>query len=202
MKAEDLYQGPLGAAYHERNRTHVRAMRPLRITFLREWLHPYAKDPWLEVGCGEGDNLLYGDIGLDVDKRLAPIVEQKGARFVEGRAQELPFPDACFSVVFCIGLLMHLPDGEWQKALAEMSRVASHVVVIGEYWAPEERDLRWNPVVGTIYTSEGTPGLLWARPYPPPAGWFTISGDHMVEGFDPSVTFLAFVRDHEEKGEN
>ncbi|MGH7264019.1 MAG: class I SAM-dependent methyltransferase, partial [Candidatus Rokuibacteriota bacterium] len=100
-------------------------------------------DAVLEVGCGEGGNLVNVLAGRGVQPRLvvgADLFARKlvfagkqspGARFVCADAGALPFRDGAFDVVLCRDLLHHLEDRE--PAVAELRRVArprGHVWVV------------------------------------------------------------------------
>ena len=85
----------------------------------------------LDVGCGTGfliDLLAQKRparyVGLDLSTemiRMAEKKEIKGAEFVAGSADRLPFPDRSFDVVTCSQSFHHYPYPE--KALAEACRV-------------------------------------------------------------------------------
>lgn len=92
----------------------------------------------LDVGCGAGHwgCLVLGLMdeaatltGVDAEAAFLDYAreraEAKGfndrARFVEGRVEALPFPDASFDVVTCQTVLIHVADAE--VALREMTRV-------------------------------------------------------------------------------
>lgn len=186
VKSEAYYLGEGGAAYLARNYNRLRADTPARRHALRMLL-PLAWQGarWLEVGCGIGSNLYLQDVGVDCDPRVLREVCRDGRLGVLGRAQKLSmFIDRSFAVVFCVGLLMHLPDGKWQQALAEMTRVSTHYVILGEYVTEVERDLTW----------QAEPGLLWERPYPTPVGWQQVREVRPLAPFDSDVTFLVWVR--------
>jgi SAM-dependent methyltransferase len=103
----------------------------------------------LDVGCG------VGHWGRALASTLAPTTEFVGvdreplwvkkatervrtsdlgtrARYVEGRAEALPFPDGSFDLVTCQTLLIHVNDPD--QVLAEMTRVAraGGVVAVAE----------------------------------------------------------------------
>lgn len=76
--------------------------------------------------------------GLDVNPEML-LVAQKyvpAGIFKEGIAEELPFPDGSFDLVF-MGLLLHETD-DIQAALSEARRVAVQRLVILE-WPDEEQ---------------------------------------------------------------
>lgn len=88
----------------------------------------------LEVGCGEGGNLinLFGSgaamprvvVGLDLSPRKLVFARGQSVpgAFVCGDATNLPFRTGTFDVVLCRDLLHHLQDPE--PALKELGRVA------------------------------------------------------------------------------
>ena len=89
---------------------------------------PQLKEPCLEVGCGEGNNLMrllrrVGCVGVDLfPRKLAFAVRQlPEARLAAAEAMALPFADGSFATVFIRDLLHHLPDP--QAALVEAARV-------------------------------------------------------------------------------
>ena len=84
--------------------------------------------PLLEVGCGEGNNLVrFRDLGrcTGVDlfpRKLAFAAGQLPAcRFATADAARLPFADASFESVFVRDLLHHVPEP--RRVLAEVARV-------------------------------------------------------------------------------
>lgn len=197
-KAEELYCGEAGTNYWERNAAQLEANRYFRSVFIRD-LIPFSshamRSPWLEVGCGRGDNMRAGDVGLDCDHRQLAALAQREMVPIVGHAYNLSmFIDKSFPVVFSVGCLMHLPSGDisdldhmaafsWQKAVAEMARVSSHYIILGEYWGEEER-----PVSSKYWA-----GCLWSRPYDIP-GFMEINRVEPPSFFDPNVTFTVWVR--------
>jgi ubiquinone/menaquinone biosynthesis C-methylase UbiE len=93
----------------------------------------------LDVGSGRGlwafklIDLGYRVIGVDyvrsiVDKVNADIKLMsyaERARFVHGNATDLPFTDQSFPLVTDIGVLQHLPEGDWHTYCSELARVVS-----------------------------------------------------------------------------
>jgi ubiquinone/menaquinone biosynthesis C-methylase UbiE len=86
----------------------------------------------LDVGCGPGLVMeLFSPFlevtGLDIDPEMVRKVREKGMEAVRGDAQELPFDDDSFDIVYCSFTMLWLPDQ--QKAMTEMTRVARQCVV-------------------------------------------------------------------------
>jgi SAM-dependent methyltransferase len=98
-----------------------------------ELLGPWLADlpfPCLEIGCGEGTNLVRLarrglPVGIDryVEKIRFAVRAVPGARGVVADAVALPFRDASFASVLIRDLLHHLPDP--RGATAEAARVLS-----------------------------------------------------------------------------
>ncbi len=96
----------------------------------------------LDVCCGTGDIALalacrgVDTVGLDFNRPMLHVAERRkdrlarrgrvpapgGVRFVEGDAQQLPFPDATFDIVTVGYGLRNLAS--WETGLEEMRRVA------------------------------------------------------------------------------
>ena len=110
-------------------------MFPLELAALREVradVVSHARGDVLEVGVGTGANLGYypwsaitSYRGLDLSIRDRPmdfpIPSWVDARFVAGRAEELPFPDASFDTV--VSTLVFCTVAEPQTGFAELHRV-------------------------------------------------------------------------------
>lgn len=83
----------------------------------------------LEIGCGNGKNLLYrreelNGIGIDLVPNFVRICQEKGLRAMEGSAIDLPFNDEVFDNCISVAVFHHLASEERRiKALKEMVRV-------------------------------------------------------------------------------
>lgn len=83
----------------------------------------------LEIGAGSGHSAaFFAREGLSVTAiDLSPAnVDRCRAKGVEASVAdfaELPFPDASFDATWSMSCLMHAPDAELAKAIAEMDRV-------------------------------------------------------------------------------
>ncbi len=97
----------------------------------------------LDIGTGTGvfaeAFLELGLFSVGVDPRADRLevarAKVKGARFVEGRAEALPFPDGSFDLAF-FGLSLHHLDP--LAALKEAARVAKRVAVLEWPYREEE----------------------------------------------------------------
>jgi tRNA (uracil-5-)-methyltransferase TRM9 len=101
----------------------------------------------LEIGCGNGKNLLYrqadlNGIGLDLVPNFVKICQEKGLVAMEGSAIDLPFGDGLFDNCISVAVFHHLASEERRiKALREMYRVLKEggrgMIVC---WAYEQAD--------------------------------------------------------------
>ena len=89
---------------------------------------PLIEEPALEIGCGEGNNLVRLTraarwIGVDLHLPKAGFAARNvpGASFATAEATALPFRGASFRTVFVRDLLHHMPDPA--PVLAEAMRV-------------------------------------------------------------------------------
>ena len=96
-----------------------------------ELLRPLARGleaPLLEIGCGEGNNLLrFAEVGartgVDLFRKKLGFAarQQPAAGFAAADAARLPFADAAFASVFIRDLLHHVADP--RAVLREVARV-------------------------------------------------------------------------------
>ena len=82
----------------------------------------------LEVGCGNGKNMMYRydlDIhGIDICPIFVKLCQESGLNVIEGTMTHLPYKDESFDFVYCIAALHHLISLELRvKAIQEMIRV-------------------------------------------------------------------------------
>lgn len=93
----------------------------------------------LDVGCG-----LYSKGQVNIDIKKANLKQKSVSNFVVADAQNLPFRDNCFSVIYSSHVMEHLPNP--LQALREWKRVAGSV----EIYTPSAFDLYHEK--GHIYT--------------------------------------------------
>jgi len=107
-----------------------------------ETLAPFIKGKKvLEVGCGTGiilnevSKLAREAVGIDVSPKMLGVAKKKGLNVKEASAENLPFPDKSFDVVYSFKVLAHVQGIE--KALAEIERVAKPgAVLVLEFYNP------------------------------------------------------------------
>jgi ubiquinone/menaquinone biosynthesis C-methylase UbiE len=93
----------------------------------------------LEVGCGEGNKLVYlkknTDIkvsGIDIYPPFVATLNQSGITTILGNAVHLPYKDSAFDWLLIANSIHHIPNPE--AALSEAIRVAAAGVIIVEPW--------------------------------------------------------------------
>jgi SAM-dependent methyltransferase len=83
----------------------------------------------LEVGLGPGRDAVALQAagltvaGVDLSGEHVRLAREAGIDARVAPAQELPYGDDSFDAVWCMSVLMHMPDDDLREALAEMSRV-------------------------------------------------------------------------------
>ena len=101
------------------------------LSMLERWVIPRGKDV-LDIGCGGG--VLVRDLavrgardGIEItEEQLAPAVARdgaSGARYLVGRAQELPLIDASVDVAVFMRTLHRVSMADLAQAFAEAGRV-------------------------------------------------------------------------------
>jgi ubiquinone/menaquinone biosynthesis C-methylase UbiE len=103
-----------------------------------QMLAPYPEAGVLDVGGGHGQTavpLIENGYDLTIlgsseacKTQVRNLVEDGKCRFDVGDVIELPYPDDCFDVVISYRMVPHIR--EWERFLAELSRVSRKAVVI------------------------------------------------------------------------
>ncbi len=105
-------------------------------------------DKILDLGCGSGAFLVYFSAagyselyGIEPDKELVKFIPESIAQVKIGIAEEIPFADNFFDVVYVYGVLHHLKTDEeiYRLACKEAARVVKpngHIFIIepGRYY--------------------------------------------------------------------
>ena len=80
----------------------------------------------LDVGCGDGENMLRFDglplrrAGLEISWRRLQTARRLGLDVMQGSGTHLPFPDAAFEMIYIAHVLHHVAN--YEQVLAEMKR--------------------------------------------------------------------------------
>ncbi len=107
-----------------------------RINFAVSLLPKDAKSA-LDVGVGAGVLLNYLTmaerfervVGIDIDRHFNFLSLSNDVDWRQMDACNMSFPDNHFDIVFCMEVLEHLDDAQFERALAELRRVTRHRLV-------------------------------------------------------------------------
>jgi ubiquinone/menaquinone biosynthesis C-methylase UbiE len=145
----------------------------------------------LEAGCGTGlllervTGFAQLAVGVDLSAGMLARCRTRGLKVAQGRVTALPYPDACFDVVYSVKVLAHVED--IRGALAELARVTRPGgIVLAEFYNP--RSLRYlvkalkSPTAisaatcdDAVFTRYDTPADI-RRYLPPDLRWETARG--------------------------
>ena len=151
--ADDLplgrWRGDFGAAYTKRNAAdEIKCQRAAR-AFASIFSHIDGAMPRsiLEVGANVGINLRA--IKRICDATLSAVEPFAGARTIlvedgvvpaesvfDAIASSLPFASNSIELVFTHGVLIHVPEEDFEKSCREIYRVSSRYVLTMEYFSP------------------------------------------------------------------
>ena len=86
----------------------------------------------LDMGCGPGYvmDILASEldiVGLDMDPDMVSICKARDLDVIEGRGEDLPFPDREFDIVLCSFVMMWVKD--LARVMSEMTRVSDRWVL-------------------------------------------------------------------------
>lgn len=70
-------------------------------------------------------------------------------------ADSLSYDTALADLVFTSGVLIHIPPDKLEASMREIHRVARKWIICGEYFAPQEEEIKYR----------GQSGLMWRRDY-------------------------------------
>jgi ubiquinone/menaquinone biosynthesis C-methylase UbiE len=120
-----------------------------RAELLERWIGELPSARTLDVACGTGflTQHLRGEIvGLDQSDAMIEVARERlpDLSFVQGDALRLPFPDGSFDRVFTSYFYCHLEKQDRTRFVAEASRVAAELVVVGSRLQPDEQAERWD----------------------------------------------------------
>lgn len=114
----------------------------------------------LEIGCNVGNQLrLLQSMGFTnlYGIELQPYAVQrakeltKNINIIQAVADDLPFKDNFFDLVFTSGVLIHIPPELHEKVMSEMARCSNKYIWGFEYFADELNEINYR----------GNSNLLW-----------------------------------------
>lgn len=158
MALVNVWKGPFGDAYTDRQ---PRGLKPDVV--LRTMCRPILDElrTVLEVGCNRGDNLIAWRpeasriVGVEPNKHARHIAKGRGWPVYDGTTDRLPFRDNGFDLVYTAGVLIHVEPDRFDRAISEISRVASKWILCVEYHSPEQVSI----------PHRGVEDGIWKRPY-------------------------------------
>lgn len=167
---EQLWAGDFGDAYVERNSQAQKG----REGFWSERIEQLQPESVLEVGCNLGGNLRpLRDLlpaarlaGIDVNESALAACREavSGAELEVASAYDIPFEDGTFDLVFTTGVLIHLPPGKVEEAMAEIVRCSGRYVLCGEYRADSEEEVHYRGHEGALFRRDY--GGMYERLHP------------------------------------
>jgi len=156
-RLEGLWGGEFGNAYIDRNPT----LHEQRATFWESLIRRHEIRSVLEVGCGQGGNLMRIMPVIDpariwgVDINATAIERARhnapGTNIVRSGARELPFRDRFVDLVFTVGVLIHQPEETLPDVMSEIVRCADRFVLWCEYHAPSTEEVPYHGESGTLF---------------------------------------------------
>ena len=174
-KPKKIWQGDFGKEYTDRNALSVEELNELYFGYYginAERLYhiyfcPYIKgsDKVLQIGCSSGSDLMvlkklgYNDVwGLEIQKYAVALSKRRipSAQIVHGVADDIPFKDGFFDVVFTSGLLIHIPPEKLCNVLQEMVRVSKRFIFGLECFSSEMESVHYRD----------NDNLMWKADYP------------------------------------
>ncbi|AUV81813.1 methyltransferase type 11 [Salinigranum rubrum] len=171
---EDLWDGEFGEEYTERNDLSVQEANEIseqrfgvsRTERMERFLGSVDRDARiLEVGTNIGTQLkclesigfenLYG---IDIQKNAVQKAHRTRPELniIEGSADDIPFKDDFFDLVFTSVVLIHIPPERIETVLDEVVRCTSEWVYGYEYFAEEYTEVQYR----------GHDELLWKTDFP------------------------------------
>lgn len=169
-RLESLWAGSFGDAYIDRNRV----LDERRGRFWDAILSGYSIGSVLEIGCGQGANLVHlartldpADVwGVDINATALAIARENapGVNVVASRARRLPFRDGLVDLAFTIGVLIHQPDDSLPEVISEIVRCSRRYVLWAEYHAAESEEVPYHGERGTLFRRDY--GALYGSLHP------------------------------------
>ncbi|MCB2297189.1 pseudaminic acid biosynthesis-associated methylase [Clostridium tagluense] len=151
---EEIWNGEFGKEYTERNiyspqeldKVYIKQYGVSAIEMNKEFLSKYiAKNARiLEIGCNVGNQLrVLQKMGFNnlYGIELQPYAVQrakdltKGINIIQGVADDIPFKDGYFNLVFTCGVLIHIAPENLSKVMKEINRCSNKYVWGFEYYS-------------------------------------------------------------------
>lgn len=169
---KEVWQSNFGEEYTERNifspedlnAFYVREYGISRFDMNTEFLSGLDKDiRILEVGCNVGNQLrLLQQMGFNnlYGLELQPYAVQrakdltKGINIIQGVADDIPFKDGYFDLVFTSGVLIHIPPELHEKVMTEMYRCTKKHIWGFEYFSDTLSEINYRGNINLLWKSD------------------------------------------------
>jgi spore coat polysaccharide biosynthesis protein SpsF len=156
-RLEGLWAGEFGDAYIARNPV----LHEHRAAFWESLIRRHDIHSVLEVGCGQGGNLMRIMPVLDpariwgVDVYATAVERARsnapGTNVVRSAARALPFRDGFVDLAYTVGVLIHQPDDTLAQVMREIVRCTGRFVMWCEYYAPSTEEVPYHGERGTLF---------------------------------------------------
>lgn len=117
----------------------------------------------VDIGCNDGLAMEEMErqgaelvAGVDIDQEKVNRAIKKGLHAIQGRAEELPYNDGHFDVVFCSHTFEHVDDGK--KAAEEIMRVSKKAIIIVPVEEHTDNAAHFNNITSVDYLLSFFPG--------------------------------------------
>jgi len=119
----------------------------------------------LEVACNIGNQLLCLQkmgftslYGIDIQDYAVELSKSRtvNINIIQGSADDIPFKDGFFDLVFTSGLLIHISPSNIEEVLKEIHRCTKKYILGLEYYAEEYEEVKYR----------GHDKLLWKTDFP------------------------------------
>lgn len=118
MDAKKLYDATASRYEKRHKNTRICEMRKMEGDLIKK----FSSGLVIDIGCGTGQHLKNGRIGVDVSAEMLLQARKKGfGLLVQAKAEELPFKDDSFDTVLCIFTVLNLCD--YEKVAKEIDRI-------------------------------------------------------------------------------
>jgi pseudaminic acid biosynthesis-associated methylase len=200
-KKLEAWRGRFGDAYAERNAASESRLQAYTRAFATIWRLLDGDPPASVLECGCNVGLALRALGritgaelsaVEPNGRARALAVAGGAaprdRIVDGCAQDLPFPDQRFDLVFTSGVLIHVAPADLPGAFDEIARVSRKYVLFIEYFSREPAGLDYRGQQDMLWKLDYGRAFMQRHPAwtPIDAGFFW----HPTTGFDDSNWWL------------
>jgi pseudaminic acid biosynthesis-associated methylase len=156
-RLEQMWAGGFGNSYIERNADAGSKRGP----FWTRTIDSLSPARVLEVGCNIGANLEHiaarvtpqAVFGVDVNETSLATLRTtiSGINPVWARAQDLPFRDSWFDLVFTVGVLIHQPESSLRSVMNEIYRCSKRYILCAEYFAEQVEEIDYRGERGALF---------------------------------------------------